>query len=92
MIRTLKCKSTAQLFNDKYVAKFHDVLQVARRKMEVLNAAPSLESLKIPPGNNLEKLVGDRNEEYSIIINRKWRLCFEWCNGDAFNVEIVDYH
>jgi len=66
--------------------------RVARRKLEMLAAATSLSSLSMIPGNRLEALKGDRAGQYSIRINDQWRLCFEWSQGDCFNVEIVDYH
>jgi toxin HigB-1 len=65
--------------------------RAARRKLEMLDAANSLDDLKIPPGNRLERLAGDRAGQYSIRINDQWRICFEWNDG-AHNVEIVDYH
>ncbi len=61
-------------------------------KLEILEAAEYLEDLRIPPSNHLEKLVGDREGQYSIRINNQWRICFRWHNGDAYDVEIVDYH
>jgi len=64
----------------------------ARMKLEILAAAGSLEDLRIPPSNRLEKLVGDREGQYSIRINAQWRICFRWESGDAYDVEIVDYH
>jgi len=92
MIKTFKCKDTEKLYRDFYVKRFDDVLNVARRKLEMLHATKILDTLTIPPSNRLEKLVGDRKGFYSIRINRQWRLCFRWSNGDAFDVEIVDYH
>lgn len=65
---------------------------VALRKLAMLEAASSLEDLKVPPGNRLEKLVGNREGQYSIRINGQWRICFRWLDGDAYDVEIVDYH
>ena len=65
---------------------------MALRKLLLLDAAEKLEDLRIPPGNQLEKLVGDRKGQYSIRINDQWRLCFRWEEGDAYEVEIVDYH
>jgi len=67
------------------------VSRVAMRKLEWLNAARDVADLRIPPGNRLEKLAGDRAGQYSIRINDQWRLCFEWRDGDAWGVEIVDY-
>jgi proteic killer suppression protein len=69
-----------------------EIQQVAYRKLRMLNNAASLEDLRLPAGNRLERLVGDRQGQYSIRINDQWRICFEWRNGDAYQVEIVDYH
>jgi proteic killer suppression protein len=66
--------------------------RVALRKLLLLNAAASLDDLRVLPGNRLEKLMGDRAGQYSIRINDQWRVCFRWEDGDAFYVEIVDYH
>jgi proteic killer suppression protein len=70
----------------------NQVLRPALRKLLILEAAESLEDLRIPPGNRLEKLKGDREGQYSIRINDQWRICFEWRDGDAYAVEITDYH
>lgn len=69
-----------------------DIQQVAYRKLRMLNNAQSLEDLRVPPGNRLERLVGRRIGQHSIRINDQWRICFEWHDGDAYEVEIVDYH
>lgn len=69
-----------------------DLIRRAERKLALIDAAISLEDLRVPPSNHLEKLVGDRKGFYSIRINRQWRLCFRWEGEDAFDVEIVDYH
>ena len=69
-----------------------DVQNVARRKLRMLNNASSLDDLRIPPANRLEALKGDRKGQHSIRINDQWRICFRWHNGDALDVEIVDYH
>lgn len=74
------------------VRRWQDVERVARRKLEQLNAARRLDDLRIPPGNQLEALKGDRRGRHSIRINDRWRLCFVWKDGDAYDVEIVDYH
>ena len=66
--------------------------KAALRKLLVVDAATSLEDLRLPPGNRLEKLSGNRNGQHSIRINEQWRICFKWEQGDAFDVEIVDYH
>ena len=92
MIITFKCRETEKLFNDNDVKKFRAVSKPARMKLEILNAAVLLNSLRIPPGNRLERLKGDRNGQYSIRINDRWRICFLWKNDNAHQVEIVDYH
>ncbi len=73
-------------------APWRDVAEVALRKLSYLNAATRVEDLRIPPGNRLEKLKGDRREQYSIRINQRWRICFVFEDGNAHHVEIVDYH
>jgi proteic killer suppression protein len=69
-----------------------DIQQVALRKLRMLNRAETLQDLRVPPANRLERLVGDREGQYSIRVNDQWRICFVWQNGDALDVEIVDYH
>ncbi|HEW97807.1 MAG TPA: type II toxin-antitoxin system RelE/ParE family toxin [Beggiatoa sp.] len=93
MIKTFKCKETDQLFNGQFSRRLpHDVQRIAARKLEMVQAATELESLRIPPSNRLEALSGDRLGQYSIRINKQWRICFVWYDSDAFDVEIVDYH
>jgi proteic killer suppression protein len=92
MIKTFKCKDTEKLFNDLAVKIFRSIQRVARIKLEVLNAAVSLNSLRVPPGNRLEQLKGKRQGQQSIRINDQWRICFVWKEENAFEVEIVDYH
>ena len=93
MIRSFADTETEKLFNRRFSRKLPpDIQQSARRKLEILNVAEVLEDLRVPPGNRLEKLVGDRAGQYSIRINQRWRICFEWRRGDAHEVEIVDYH
>lgn len=92
MIRSFRCADTARLFVDQNVARFRAIERVARRKLLYLNAARRLEDLRVPPGNHLEALRGDRKKQHSIRINDQWRICFVWRNGEAFDVEIVDYH
>lgn len=92
MIRTFRCKKTEKLFNDLFVREFSSFHHQARKKLLMLNAAKVLKDLEVPPGNRLEKLVGDRIGQYSIRINDQWRICFGWDDGTALNVEIVDYH
>jgi len=77
----------------KFSATLPQAIQkAAARKLEIIDAARDLEDLRIPPGNRLEKLKGDREGEHSIRVNDQWRICFEWLDHDAYNVEIVDYH
>jgi len=92
MIRSFRCKDTEKLFLDKSVRRFAQVERVARRKLQMLHAAEALNDLRVPPGNRLEALKGDRQGQFSIRINDQWRICFRWENGDAHDVEIVDYH
>ncbi len=92
MIKTFKCKDTEKLFDDDDVKKFRGISRAARLKLEVLNAAVSLNSLRVPPGNRLEQLKGDRKGQHSIRINNQWRVCFVWKDSNAFDVEIVNYH
>lgn len=92
MIKTFKCKDTEKLFNDIDVKRFRSISRKARIKLEMLNATISLDSLKVPPGNRLEALKGDSKGQYSIRIDSQWRICFEWEDGNTYDVEIVDYH
>ena len=93
MIKSFKDKETEKLFNRHFSKKLPQNLQhLARRKLVMLDAAPELNALRIPPGNRLEALKGDRKGQHSIRINDQWRVCFRWKNGDAYDVEIADYH
>lgn len=93
MIRDFADKDTERLFRRERVKKFAGALQrAASRKLAMLDAAESLDDLRVPPGNRLEKLVGDRAGQHSIRINDQWRLCFRWIEGEAHDVEITDYH
>ncbi len=92
MIRSFRCKDTEQLANHNRVRRFLSFERIAQRKLAQLEAAATLEFLRVPPGNQLEALRGDRKGSYSIRINRRWRLCFRFVDGDAYDVEIVDYH
>ncbi len=69
-----------------------DIQRIAMRKLTALNAAPSLNTLRVPLGNRLEALIGDREGQHSIRINDQWRICFRWHEGNAYDVEIADYH
>ena len=93
MIRDFKDKDTQKVFERKRSRKLpSDIQQVALRKLRMLNRAETLQDLRVPPANRLERLVGDREGQYSIRINDQWRICFLWQDGDALDVEIVDYH
>ncbi|MFA5717339.1 MAG: type II toxin-antitoxin system RelE/ParE family toxin [Desulfobulbaceae bacterium] len=92
MIKSFKCTDTERLFNDFDVRKFRSISRIARIKLEVLNAAVSLNSLSVPPWNRLEQLKGNRKGQYSIRINDQWRICFVWKDEHAIDVEMVDYH
>ncbi|HLD14486.1 MAG TPA: type II toxin-antitoxin system RelE/ParE family toxin [Burkholderiales bacterium] len=92
MIRSFRDPRTESLFNDLDVPRFRAIERVARRRLLYLHQARRLEDLRVPPGNRLEALRGDRQGQHSIRINDQWRICFRWKDGDAFDVEIVDYH
>ena len=93
MIRSFRCKETEALFGRRFSRRLPgDVQRIARRKLEILDAAERLEDLRIPPANRLGKLHGKREGRHSIRINDQWRLCFVWREGNAYDVEIVDYH
>ena len=93
MIRTFADRDTQSLFDRKRTRRFgHDVEKLARRRLVMLDAAETLNDLRVPPGNRLEKLRGDRSGQHSIRVNDQSRICFRWRSGDAFDVEIVDYH
>ncbi len=92
MIKTFKCKETEKLFNDLDVKRFRSISKTARIKLEVLNATVSLSSLRVPPGNRLEQLKGNRKGQHSIRINNQWRICFVWKEESAIEVEIVNYY
>ncbi len=95
MIRSFRDRDAERLFGRQPVRKLGaNVRRIALRKLRLLDAAVSLEDLRVPPGNRLEKLKGDRAGQYSIRINDQWRICFEWPEGEPapFNIEIVDYH
>ena len=92
MIRSFLCADTDMLFRSLDVPKFRNIERVARRKLLQLHAVTVLSDLRIPPGNQLEALRGDRKDQHSIRINAQWRLCFVWREDGAYQVEIVDYH
>jgi proteic killer suppression protein len=93
VIRTFKDKEAEKVFQRERSRKLPDVIQrPALRKLRMLHRAVSLNDLRVPPANRLERLKGRRAGQYSIRINEQWRVRFRWKNGDAFDVEIVDYH
>lgn len=93
MIKSFRDRDTERLFHRERVKRFgSEVQKRGLRKLRMLDAATVLEDLKIPPANRLEKLKGDRAGQHSIRVNRQWRICFVWRAGDAYDVEIVDYH
>jgi toxin HigB-1 len=93
MIASFHDSDSERVFLRERKTKFASPIQnAAFRKLLLLHAAESLDDLRVPPGNRLEKLAGDRDGQYSIRINDQWRVCFHWRAGDAHDVEIVDYH
>ena len=92
MIKSFRCSDTETLFQSKAVARFKNVERATRRKLLQLHAITTLASLRIPPGNCLEALKGNRKGQHSVRINDQWRLCFVWKSEGAYQVEIVDYH
>lgn len=93
MIKSFTDSETEKVFNRTYSKKLpEDIQRRGRRKLVMIDAATELRDLRSPPGNRLEKLRGDREGQHSIRINQQWRICFRWQEGDAYDVEIVDYH
>ena len=92
VIRSFRSSDTERLFHRESVRRFKPIERQALRKLDLLDAAPDLRTLSTLPGNRLEKLKGDREGQHSIRINDKWRICFVWREGHAYEVEIVDYH
>ncbi len=93
MIKTFADKQTAAVFEGYQARRLPNEIQgITRRKLKQIDSTATLDSLRVPPGNRLELLKGDRAGQWSIRINDQWRICFEWSGGDAFNVEIADYH
>jgi proteic killer suppression protein len=93
MIKNFRSRETEKIWNgvrSKHLPQ--DIQQIARRKLRMLNNARSLHDVRVPPANRLEALRGSRSGQHSIRVNDQWRICFVWMDGDAENVEIVDYH
>ena len=93
MIKSFKSKETQKLFQRQFSRKLPpEIRRIARKKLEVLDASETIQDLHIPPSNHLEKLSKERKGQHSIRVNDQWRICFEWREGNAYNVEILDYH
>ena len=93
MIKSFADRDTRRLFDREPVRRFPaNLMRTMLRKLVALDAADALDDLRVPPGNRLEKLKGRRSGQYSIRVNDQWRVCFSWKDGDAHDVEIVDYH
>ena len=93
MIKSFKDKEAERLFGGRFSRRLPpDIQGAAARKLEILDAATDLDQLRVPPGNRLEELDGDRSGQHSIRINRQWRICFVWRSDGVHDVEIVDYH
>lgn len=93
MIKSFADKATAAVFHGQFVRKHPQEIQgIARRKLKLIDATSKIDELRIPPGNRLEQLSGNRAGQWSIRINDQWRICFRWQDGHAEDVEIVDYH
>ncbi|MBT2767017.1 type II toxin-antitoxin system RelE/ParE family toxin [Stenotrophomonas sp. ISL-67] len=92
MIQSFRCRQTLALFEGHCPRQFRSIQAVAERKLQMLDAAQTLQFLRYPPGNRLEALVGERRGQFSIRINVQWRVCFIWTDAGPCHVEIVDYH
>lgn len=92
MIRSFRSKATESVFRREFSRQLQSVARTAKRKLDHLHAATSLADLAAVPGNRLEALAGEREGQWSIRINDQWRICFTWKEGDAYQVEITDYH
>lgn len=93
MIRSFKEARTERVWNREQVRSFGpDLQRAAQKKLRLINAASELNSLRVPPGNHLERLTADRFGQHSIRINDQYRICFVWTDGSADDVEITDYH
>lgn len=93
MIKSLRDRETERIFQGYLSRRFpKEIQRIAARKLEIIAAATQLDTLRIPPSNRLEKLKGERAGQFSIRVNDQWRICFTWRSGDAYDVEIADYH
>ena len=92
MITSFKSKDTKELYETGGNRRFSSIARLALRKLDMIAAASSVETLRVPPGNHLEKLSGNREGQWSVRVNDKWRICFGWAGTNAENVKICDYH
>jgi len=93
MIKSFEDKETEKVWNGVYSKKLPSTIQaVGRRKLRMINNAQDIEDLRVPPGNKLEKLLGELSGYWSIRINKQWRIIFQWIGSDAYEVQIIDYH
>ena len=93
MIRSFRDKDTEAIWHRRYVKKLGPELsRLTYKKLVLVNAAEIISDLRVPPGNRLEKLSGDRSGQYRVRVNDQWRICFNWSSAGAGNVELVDYH
>jgi toxin HigB-1 len=93
MIKSFNCEETAGIYEGRRSRRLPgDIQSVALRKLQMINAAHRIDDLRVPPGNRLESLVGNREGQWSVRINDQWRICFRWDGGHATDVEITDYH
>ena len=93
MIEGFRCRESEKIFHRQFSKKLpHNIQKIAFRKLRMLNRSSTVQDLRIPPANKLEALSGNRKGQHSIRINDQWRVCFKWQNGNAYDVEIVDYH
>ena len=92
MIRSFHDRDTEELFHRQACRRCAAIARVALRRLRLLHRARTLDDLRVPPGNHLEALAGDRRGQYSIRVNQRYRICFRWDSGDAYDVELTDYH
>jgi proteic killer suppression protein len=93
VIKSFACKETERIWKGEVSLRLpRDIQEAARRKLRMINNALSLQDLRVPPANRLESLKGDLEDRKSIRINDQWRICFTWQEGNAYRIEIIDYH
>lgn len=92
MIKSFRDRDTERIFRREHSRKFDGIKVQALKKLLLIHRSKDLNDLRVPPGNRLEALSGDRQGQYSVRVNDQWRICFVWENGNAYDVEIVDYH